>query len=160
MEKNRRELEKDAHIHWLVRPIKIYQLFTVLEYKKNDQNLYCTKSVYLYHWFGIQLHFPLSALLWIKLQIISSLPRKIIENSCLNIFWLPLCHLPHYSLHMRSSPLYANFNSIVTYWSLISVIFQSGQASSLTGIQHSISFTVDCSEGTLPIWRNKQADRK
>lgn len=42
----------------------------------------------------------------------------------------------------------------------MSVAFQSLQASSLTGIQHSISFTVDCSEGMLASWRNKQADKK
>lgn len=38
----------------------------------------------------------------------------------------------------------------------MSVAFQSLQASSLTGIQHSISFTVDCSEEMLAVWRTSK----
>lgn len=136
----------------LLEKIKVHQLLTVLEYQDWDVTL--QRGENLYCWFGTGLYILVCTLLWTteRLQIISPLSRKVVENSCLKIFQSSA------PLFTQGGSLYKQIvylNVAVTHWPPMSVAFQSLQASSLTGIQDSISFTIDCSEGMLAIWRNK-----
>lgn len=88
MKENKTEPKLDPHTHCLKRSVKIYQLFTVLEYQ-DLQVPVLYRGVKICGVASVQDYTFLCPLCYETaetLQIISSLSRKLVENSCLKIF--------------------------------------------------------------------------